>query len=173
MIAAVPCSDPARAKEIFGSKNPVSAGILPVEVYLRNETDQLIRVDLETLRLDVAVPDGQRDHLEALSVEQVAREILHPAGAGDPDSARKHIPRPIPMPSHDKSQDKLTEKFRPLALETDIIPPHGTIHGYIFFDLGHDFSLLADSTLYVPDVIVVPTHHALTYFELNLASAAR
>src|ERR1700737_2955310 len=139
LVAADPYVDAARAKEKFGGKNPVNAGILPIEVFFRNETQGPIRIRLGTLRLDVSPPNDSHQHLEALSAEQVAELIVYPGGTPNPESPRHRIPRPIPMPSHDKKIDQLSEKIRALALNSDVIPPSATIHGFLFFDLGHDF----------------------------------
>src|ERR1700683_4652584 len=45
--------EPGRAKDKFGKADPGQVGILPVEVFLRNESDHPIRIDLDTIRLEV------------------------------------------------------------------------------------------------------------------------
>src|ERR1017187_10729427 len=44
-VSVDPYTDMARAKDRFGKANPVPLGILPVEVFLHNETAQPIRVN--------------------------------------------------------------------------------------------------------------------------------
>jgi hypothetical protein len=171
LVAADPYVDAARAKEKFGGKNPVNAGILPIEVFFRNETQGPIRIRLETLRLDVSPPNGSHQHLEPLSAEKVAELIVYPGGTPNPESSRRRVPRPIPMPSHDKKIDQLSEKFRSLALDSDVIPPLATIHGFLFFDLGNDFGLVPSSSLYIPDVKLIQTNEHLMFFEIPLSSA--
>src|SRR5277367_2999857 len=53
VISAKPCTDPAVAKEKFGKANPLPLGILPVEVFFHNETNQPIRIDLSTVQLSI------------------------------------------------------------------------------------------------------------------------
>ena len=48
-ILADSYDEPARAKEKFGKADPIQVGILPVEVFLRNESDHPIRIDLNTI----------------------------------------------------------------------------------------------------------------------------
>ena len=59
-VSADPYTDAERAKKKFGKANPIPAGILPVEVFLRNELDQPIRIDLSTIQLTVRPPEGQQ-----------------------------------------------------------------------------------------------------------------
>lgn len=172
LLAADPYQDAARAKEKFGKANPIEAGILPIDVYFRNETEDPIRIDLRTVRLEIAPPGESRQQLESLSIKEVAEGIAHPGGTPNPESSRHRVPRPIPMPSHDSKQDKLADELRPLAFDADVIPPHATLHGFFFFDLGHDFHLVDFATLYVPDVKLIGANRALMYFEVPLRGAS-
>ncbi|HEY4739692.1 MAG TPA: hypothetical protein VIH76_03765, partial [Candidatus Acidoferrales bacterium] len=55
-------------------------------------------------------------------------------------------------------------------LDADVIPPMATIHGYLFFDVDHDFALVPDSMLYIPDIKIVAGNKPLMFFEIPLAS---
>jgi len=171
LVAADPYTD-TRAKEKFGKANPLDVGILPIEVFFRNDTAKPLRINLDTIRLEIEPSGGTHQRLEALTADDVAGQIAHPGGAPNPETARHRIPRPIPMPSHDKKQEKLAEILRPLELGSDVVPPSATIHGFIFFDLNHNFSLLANASLYVPDVKPIGAGEPLTYFELDLRATA-
>jgi hypothetical protein len=170
LIAADPYSDAARARERFGKDNPVDAGLLPVELFLKNETAQPMRIRLETIRLDIAPPGEPRQKIQAITADEAAVRIVYPAGTPDPEAKRARLPSPIPLPHHDKKSDKVAARLRPLALDADVIPPLATLHGFVFFDVSHDFVLVAHASVYVPDVIVIPGNHALTYFELDLGA---
>lgn len=164
-VSADAYSDPARAKEKFGkSADPLQVGILPVEVFLRNETDQPMHVDLTTIQLDVHPHGGARDEdIDALSLHDVAASVAHPHGPSAPHASRF----PVGLPSAgDKKADKVADALSPLALDSDIVPPHGMIHGFMFFDLGDDMSLAETASLYVPDVTLVPSQKALMFFEV-------
>jgi hypothetical protein len=168
LVATDSCLDAEIAKQIFGKKNPYDAGILAVDVYFRNETAEAMRVNMRTVRLEVEPPGEETQKIESLSAQQVATLIVFPAGSPNPSMKRK-FPTGIPMPSHDKKVDKLAEAFKPLELDVDVIPPMGTVHGYLFFDLAHDFKLASSSLLYIPDVHVISGNKALMFYEVALA----
>jgi hypothetical protein len=168
-ITADPYVDPARAKVKFGSANPLEAGILPLEVFLHNETVQPIRVTLDTIQLEVRLPDGSRQDVDWLRPVEVAYLIAHHGGPANPTLRR--LPLPIPLPSQDKKTEKLAEILRPLALDADIVPPMGIIHGFLYFNLSHDMTLVPKSSLYLPDAVVIPTAKPLMFFEIPLGPA--
>jgi hypothetical protein len=172
LVAADPCLDAARAKEKFGKSNPFEAGILAVDVYFRNDTDQAMQIDLSTVRLNISEPGEDRQRITARTPRQVAVLIAHPGGTPNPESPRRRVPEPIPMPSHDKKEDKVFDSLKPLAFDSDVLPPHSTLHGFFFFDLSHDFRLADFATLYIPDVKIVPANKLLTYFEVPLRAGS-
>jgi hypothetical protein len=164
-VSADAYSDAGRAKDKFGkSADPVPMGILPVEVFLRNETDQPIHIDLSTIQLDVHPHGGAQDEdIDAMSVHDVAASVAHPHGPSAPQSRR--FPVGIGSTS-DKKADKVAEILAPLALDADVVPPNAMIHGFLFFDLGDDMSLAQTASIYVPDVTLLPSQKALMFFEV-------
>jgi len=70
----------------------------------------------------------------------------------------------------DRGWSWLAADLRPLSLDAEIIPPKGAIHGFLFFDVAHDMSVVAKASLYVPDVAVVATKKPLIFFEVPLGS---
>ena len=62
-------------------------------------------------------------------------------------------------------------RLRSVALGTDILPPHATTHGFLFFDLNHDVDAIHNSHLYVPDLAFMTDNKALFFFEIDLADA--
>jgi hypothetical protein len=168
-ISAEPCIDPAKAEQIFGKQHPYKAGILALEVSFHNETPQPMRLTMNSIRLEIGAPGEVRDKVESLTARQVARLIIYPSGTPDVGTKRR-----VPIgnvPTHDKKVDKLTDELRPFALDADVIPPLGTIHGYLFFDLDHDFALVPDAMLYIPDIKIVQGNKPLMFFEIPLASS--
>jgi hypothetical protein len=164
-VSANSYGDAERAKEKFGKASPLAVGILPVEVFLHNETLQPIRVDTSTIQLSIQFPSGKHQDIDWLSPQQVSAVVAHPNGPPAPQSRRF----PIGVGSiTDKKTDKVMETIGPLALDADIVPPQATIHGFLFFDLNHDLSLAADASLYVPDVTTIPANKALMFFEVPL-----
>ncbi|HKV27112.1 MAG TPA: hypothetical protein VJN90_02405 [Candidatus Acidoferrales bacterium] len=166
-VAAEDYSDAARSKEKFGrAADPYTAGLLAVDIYFRNDTTDPVHVELSTIRLYVADPNGQKFHLEPLTLAQAASDIAHPKGPPTPVARRL----PIPLPQGDSKQQDIMDKLRPFTLQSDIVPPGRTIHGCMFFDVGYHFNLAPYSSLYVPDVKSVASDSGLIYFEVALGT---
>jgi hypothetical protein len=158
-------NDMARAKDKFGKANPLPVGILPVEVFLRNEMAQPLRVNVSTIQLEVRLQNGGHQDIDWVAVQEVANQVAHPEGPSAPQARRF----PIGVPSGaDKKADRLAEILKPLALDVDVVPPMATIHGFLFFDLNHDLSLADTASLYVPDITNVRSSKPLMFFEVPL-----
>jgi hypothetical protein len=165
-VSAAPLTDPSRAKHIFGKPNPLDSGILPVEVFLRNDTNDPIQIGLDTIELDIHYQNGRMDSVQSLAPAQAASAIAHPEGPAAPRERRF----PIGMsPISDKKTEKVLDTIRPLALNSDIVPPMGSVHGYLFFNLDHDTSLVDQSSLYLPDAVIIPSKKPLIFFEVSFA----
>jgi hypothetical protein len=158
-------TEPDRAKKKFGNANPLIVGILPVEVFLHNETLQPMRIDMSTIQLSVQFPSGKHQDVDSIPAKDVAAAVAHPNGPPGPQSRRF----PVGIGSMtDKKTDKMLETLGPLALDADIVPPMATIHGFVFFDLNGDLTLAANASLYVPDVTSIPANKPLMFFEVPL-----
>jgi hypothetical protein len=167
-VSVDPYTEAARTKDKFGKANPHDVGILPVEVFLRNDSDQPMRVNLETVQLEVTLKNGVRQEVDWLRAEEVAKLIAHPTGSADPHQKRL----PLPMKIGDKNVEKLANVLRPLTLDADVIPPKGAIHGFLYFDVSHEFEIVKRSSLYVPDVSIAPSNEPLVFFEVPLRNAS-
>jgi hypothetical protein len=65
----------------------------------------------------------------------------------------------------------MTDTLRSIVLRTDVLPPHTTTHGFLFFDMNHDFGAIHYSHLYIPDLVYMIDKKALFFFEIDLAEA--
>jgi hypothetical protein len=139
-------------------------------VFLNNETPHPLKINMETVELEVHSDSGKQN-LDWLPVRQVATLIVHPGGNPGSPSARR-FPVGIPMPSKDKKVDNVAAALSPFALDSDVVPPLGKIHGFLFFDMSHNFEAASKSSLYVPDVAVLPDKTPLMFFEVPLSSGA-
>ena len=79
-VSVDPYTEAARTKDKFGKADPHDVGVLPIEVFLRNDSDQPMRVNLETVQLEVTLKNGVRQEVDWLRPEEVAQLIAHPAG---------------------------------------------------------------------------------------------
>ena len=167
-VSADPYTDPARAKKTFGKADPYRAGILAIDVFFKNDLNVPVHVDLSTIRLDVKDPNGEHSRLPALRAGVVAARIAHPKG---PSSPRPHHFPGLPggnLPGKDSKAQDMDDKLAPLSLQSDVVPPNGTLHGMIFFDIEGHFNLVSRSSLYVPDVKSVASENPMIFFEVPL-----
>lgn len=169
-VSADPYLDEDRSKAKFEKADPYKAGLLAVDVSFTNDTSTPIHVDLSTLRLDVDSPDGRRFHLPSLSLAEAARQIAHPQGASTPRPRR--FPSISPPGDDSKARD-VRDKLEPMALQADVVPPNGTIHGFVFFDVNNHFDAVPQASLYLPDVKSVTSDTAMIYFEVPLGPRAQ
>jgi hypothetical protein len=156
-----PLTDAERSKSIFGKADPVTIGILPVEVFLKNDSQQPIRVDIDSIQLTVHPSRGRMD-LDWLSADDVALMIAHPEGIA-PSNPRRVAG--IPVPTNDKKAQKFAEQLRPLTLDGEIVPPGGMLHGYLYFNVSHEMKLAQGASIYVPNVYAMPSNKPLMFFE--------
>lgn len=167
-VTVEPYTEQERCKEKFGKANPLPAGILAVEVTLKNETSQPIHINLATIQLEVQIRDERQD-VDWLTPVEVATAIVHPDGPPVPKQRRVPIVG-VPLPSKDKKVEKLADDLRPLTLDADVIPPMATIHGFFFFNMSHELSLVPDSSFYLPDAAILPSNKPLMFFEIPLGA---
>ena len=171
-IVADPYVRAARyTKEVFGKDSFYSAGIIAIDVYLKNDNDVPIRLNTGTIQMVISQPGQDRQRLNSLSPEEVADRTLLTANS----NIRAHRPFPFPGspkgPGHNKDWVDMTTTLRSVALETDVLPPHATTHGFLFFDMNHDFDAIHYAHLYVPDLSFMTDNKALFFFEIDLADA--
>jgi hypothetical protein len=169
LIAADPYLTSERSEQKFGKKHPYSAGLLAIDVYLRNDSESPLRIDIDTIELRIAAPGQRRQRLETLTVEDVAYRIVLPNGAAP--RARRG---PIPGVGGGKTKEiaKMEDSLRYLMLQSDMIGPHNTIHGFVIFDIARHFEDTGHSTLYIPDVSRFGSGEKLFFFEIDLRPAS-
>ena len=172
-VAVDPYTDSARSKERFGKKHPYEAGLLAVEIFVRNDTTRPIRLDLYQMRLLISPPGNSRQRLAPLEMDVVIEKILHKEQGG-PNPTASRVPLPIPRPKADRSKDwkKVEEVLAPSVFINDILPPQATVRGFLFFDLARRFEWVPFARLYVPDLKFMDDGQALFYFEVDLSKAA-
>jgi hypothetical protein len=167
-IAADPYISADRySKALFGKTSPYEAGVVAIDVYFRNDNDSPIRVNLDTIQLVISVPRQDRDKLLPLSAEEVADRAILKARA-NPRAARLPFPRSGSASGKSKAWDEMHSAIRSLILSTEVLPPHATTHGFLFFDVDHQFDAIRYSSVYVPDLSFMTDKKALLFFEIDL-----
>jgi hypothetical protein len=169
-ISAQPWTDAALYKEKFPKKSPFSAGVLAVQVVLRNDSDESMRVNLRRIRLTVQLDADNKQEVEALTADQVADAVFKPT-AKDPTATRQKLPLPIPTSKggRDKHWTELQTQAQNAEVPTSVIAAHSTVQGLLYFDLQDQFDLLQSAHLYIPDITLMQQNRALTYFDIDLS----
>ena len=170
-ITARPWTDLALYKEKFHKKSPFAAGIVAIQVAFRNDSDDSMKINLERIRLNIAISEEDHQALNPLSSQQAADVIMNP-------STKKLTARRLPFPlggpkvGRDKKWTEVEEELRAAGVHSSVVEPHGTVQGLFYFDLQSQFDLLNTAHLYVPDIVAIEKNRSLLYFEIDLSRAA-
>ena len=169
-ISVQPWTDPAQYKEKFRKNSPLSAGIVALQVSFRNDSDDSIRVDLGRIRLTVDLSEDNRQGLATLTPDEVADRVLHPEPK-NPTTPRARLPIPIGGANnpHDKRWTELQKAASDASLPGNVVAPHKTLKGLLYFDLQGQFDLLNTAHLYLPDAMALESHRPLMYFDVDLS----
>jgi hypothetical protein len=151
-----------RIKKSFKSGDLWRAGVVPIELTFQNHSEHVIRIDLDTITLDVQRPGGESQHLRPLKAADVGYAIAH---EGLPSS---NYPDMDSSATWEAQAEAI--KIDRILIKKDLIPANSSIHGFLFFKIGRDMTLLARSSIYVPDVFVEPSKTALMFFEVPLGN---
>lgn len=172
LIAADPYTSADRYKDKFGKHTPYEGGLIAIDLFFRNDNDLPIRINLKTMQLLLSVPGYARQRLEPLSPEDVADRVLAKP-AKDP-TPRFPVPRVGPPPSkHDKNWEEFAGSVRSAALSTDLLPPHATTQGFVYFDIDRRYDWISNARLEIPDLSFMNDPKPLFFFEIDLAPSAR
>jgi len=167
LIAADPYTSADRYKEKFGRRSPYEGGMIAMELFFRNNNDSPIRINLKTIQLQIGAPGESRQRLDPLSPEDVADRVL--ARPKDP-TPRFPVPRVGPPRSkHDKNWEEFVGALRSAALGTDLLPPHATTRGFVYFDIDRRYDWISNARLEIPDLAFMSDTKPLFFFEIDLA----
>jgi hypothetical protein len=171
-ISAQPWTDASLYKEKFPKKSPFAAGIVAMQVVFRNDSNESMKVSLDRIRLSFQIDQDNRQQLQSLTPAQVADQVLKPGGK-DPAKSRARIPLPVSIPhNNDKHWTELQQQAEAAGVPVNVIAPHSSVQGLLYFDLQGQFELLNEARLYVPDVLVMENNRSLTYFEIDLSKSS-
>ncbi len=169
LVAVNPYTSAEQYKARFGKRTPYDGGILAIEVFFRNDNDLPIRINLKTMQLLAGAPGEARQHLDALSPEDVADRVML-----KPKDPRRTLPIPhlSPPPKRDKNWEKFAGNVRAAALATDLIPPHATAHGFVYFDIDRHYDWLTNARFDVPDLAFMNSAKPIFFFDIDLGPSA-
>lgn len=167
-VAAEPLLKADEYKARFGKKTPYDTGIVAIEAYFRNDSAKPVQVSLEDIRLTVAAEGQEQQDLEPLSSKEVASDTLHEGGKAP--GTRKLPPIPGVGNKHGKDWEELEVRLRSAQVPSDLVGPHATVHGLLYFDIDSRFDLIGVCRLYVPNLKFYASDQALLYFDVPLGA---
>lgn len=155
------------SKTLFGKTSPYEAGIVAINVYFKNDNDSPIRLNPNRILLTISVPRQDHEKLLPLTPAEVANRAILRARA-NPSASRLPFPRSEGASGKGKAWDEMNSMIQSLVLSTDVLPPHATTHGFLFYDVDHQFDAIRYSTVYIPDLFFMTDKKALLFFEIDL-----
>jgi hypothetical protein len=168
LIACQPYQNPDRVKSLMGKQNPLKVGVLPVEMYVRNSTRWPVAIALDKIRLEVDMPQSQRDEIEPLDPGDVASMILHPKPVEVP---RERLPLPFPRDSQGKKWQDIRDTLESVSFPAAVVAPGATVHGFLFFNLEGQYDVIRYSRLYVPDLNFLGNTQSIMFFQADLGGS--
>jgi len=164
LVAADPWLKPEDYKSRFGKKTPFDAGIIAIDVYFRNDGVQPVRLNLDTIRLTISLPNTPDQELSPLRPQAVAEAVY----TTDPLKPRgRRLPLPLPSSDKGKQMQELASSLRGVQLSTDLIPPKLVVNGLLYFDLGGHFNYISFARLYIPDLSRMGTDQPMFFFDVR------
>lgn len=172
-IAVKPLTSEADYKARFTGHTPYEAGIAALDVYIRNDNDKPVRLKLDTIRLFVDRSGQPAQRLDGLAPEEVADRVV----LKKPSDVRgQRLPGPLGrIPSSNRSKDwqEFAGQIRRASFPSDIVGPHSTVRGFVFFDVNRRYDSLREARLEIPDIAFMVNNEPLFFFEVDLAPAVR
>jgi hypothetical protein len=192
LVAADPWVTAEEYKARFPKENPFDYGIMAIDVYFKNDGAMPVRINLATIALTITHTQSANDNLPSLSAEDVANYMTggKKTWKQPPNSAKSPIPIPIepktnkkdrtrdstlPPPNPEAENDKRVQVLgyilQAAQIHTDLVPPHSTVRGLVYFDVDGHFDWTTTARLFVPDLKTMGTEKALFFFDVDLAEA--
>jgi hypothetical protein len=161
-------------KEKFPKKSPFSGGVVALQMTFRNDSDESIKIDLQSIRLLLLIEEGNRQELSPLSAEDVADTVLLSNNGKDPTQRRNPLPIPVgkPRPSRDKNWTEFKEACQNAAVPSSVVAAHSTVTGLVYFNLRSEWDLLQNAKVYLPNLVSMSSRRPLSYFEIDLSHGA-
>jgi len=163
-VAADPFQSWEKLKTVFDLKELDQMGVIPIQLILTNEGEDIIVVDGREIHL----LDGKNHSIEAMAVEDVVRVVM---GKNAPTATKSPSKSPLPFPRSGGRRGDLFE------IETDLtneslgevrLSPKSTVGGFLYFRLPENQRDLRGYKVYVPEIRNLRSGEKLIFFEIDL-----
>ena len=174
-IGVEPWTQAIAYKQKFPKKSPFSGGVVALQMTFKNDSDEGIKIDVQSIRLLLLIGEDNRQELSPLTAEDVADTVLLSNNGKDPTQRRNPLPIPVgkPRPSRDKNWVELKDACQNAAVPSSVVAAHSTVVGLVYFDLRSEWDLLQNAKVYLPSLVLMTTRRPLSYFEIDLGYGAR
>jgi hypothetical protein len=169
-IGVEPWTQAITYKQKFPKKSPFSGGVVALQMTFKNDSDESIKVDVQSIRLLLLIGEDNRQELSPLTAEDVADTVMLSNNGKDPTQRRNPLPIPIgkPRPSRDKNWVELKDACQNAGVPSSVVAAHSTVVGLVYFDLRSEWDLLQNAKVYLPSLVSMSTRRPLSYFEIDL-----
>ena len=169
-IGVEPWTQASVYKQKFPKKSPFSGGVVALQMTFKNDSDESIKVDVQSIRLLLLIGEDNRQELSPLTAEDVADTVLLSNNGKDPTQRRNPLPIPVgkPRPSRDKNWVELKDACQNAGVPSSVVAAHSTVVGLVYFDLRSEWDLLQNAKVYLPSLVSMSTRRPLSYFEIDL-----
>jgi hypothetical protein len=169
-IGVEPWTQAITYKQKFPKKSPFSGGVVALQMTFKNDSDESIKVDVQSIRLLLMIGEDNRQELSPLTAEDVADTVMLSNNGKDPTQRRNPLPIPIgkPRPSRDKNWVELKDACQNAGVPSSVVAAHSTVVGLVYFDLRSEWDLLQNAKVYLPSLVSMSTRRPLSYFEIDL-----
>ena len=162
-------------KEKFPKKSPFSKGIVAIRVSIRNDNNQGLKVNLESIRLLVTLGEDNRQQLAALTADEVADAVMLKSNGKDPTAKRSPLPIPLPTTGavkagRDSHWTELRDACQDAGVPSSVIAGHSSVEGLLYFDVRGELDLLQNAHLYLPNIAKMADNEPISYFDIALGS---
>jgi hypothetical protein len=174
-IGVEPWTQAIAYKQKFPKKSPFSGGVVALQMTFKNDSDEGIKIDVQSIRLLLLIGEDNRQELSPLTAEDVADTVLLSNNGKDPTQRRNPLPIPVgkPRPSRDKNWVELKDACQNAGVPSSVVAAHSTVVGLVYFDLRSEWDLLQNAKVYLPSLMLMSTRRPLSYFEIDLGYGAR
>jgi hypothetical protein len=163
-IAVDPYETGEKIKSAFDVKGMEKLGIIPVNIIISNDGEDLVSVSGQ----DINLLDDKNRSIESIPTEEVVHSILN---RGKESSAPGRTRSPLPLPRRDGMRGDAFEietDFTNKALKEARVAPRTTASGFVFFRLPNKQMKLSGYKIYIPEVKNLKTKQNLLFFEIEI-----
>src|SRR5579864_7798355 len=172
LVAADPWVNADEYTARFPKESPFDYGIMAIDVYFKNDGALPVRINLATIQLTITHKESANEELPSLSSDAVANYMLGGRGGGKNPTKGGRLPIPIHHgDKNDKKVQELADVLHAVQLQTDLVPPHSTVRGLLYFDVDGHFDWTTSARLFVPDLKTMGTDKVLFFFDVDLSAA--